>query len=154
MNDTRDTAGTYWKIGIATVVCLFIVATVASVVIAKRKGSRVVDTEYYRHGLHYAENHSKGGNSGTGWAITASVAGNSLQIVVRDDAGTPVTGGQALYDIDRGAGSRTGGAIPMVEVGEGVYRMPRPESDRGELRGTVRFTKGDGTVISKVDVVN
>ncbi len=49
-----------WKITLATLVCLFLVATAASMIVAVKRVSRVVDPEYYSHGLHYGETHQGG----------------------------------------------------------------------------------------------
>lgn len=146
--------GNIWKIGLLVMSGIFIAATVASLVVAKHRVSTVVDTEYYSHGLHYAETHSKAGNAGTGWTMTASVAGNYLQVLVRDEAGVPVTGGRVVYDLDRPAGKRTTSGLYLRESGPGIYRTPRPGDASGELRGTMRFTKGEATVSGKVVVIN
>ncbi len=55
MKKREQDGGKPWKIGLALMVGLFIVATVASLVVASRRVSRVVDRDYYRHGLHYGE---------------------------------------------------------------------------------------------------
>jgi hypothetical protein len=52
--------GKSWKITLAVMVGLFLIATVMSLVVAAHRVSRVVDPEYYSHGLHYGETH-KGG---------------------------------------------------------------------------------------------
>ena len=55
MNEKRPAAGTIWKITIAALVGIFLIAMVASLVVASRRVSRVVDRDYYQHGLHYGE---------------------------------------------------------------------------------------------------
>jgi hypothetical protein len=49
--------GKPWKITLATLVCLFLVAMAASMIVAAKRVGRVVDPEYYSHGLHYGETH-------------------------------------------------------------------------------------------------
>lgn len=60
MQKDHTKSGTPWKITLATLVCLFLVATIASLVVAEHRVSRVVDPEYYSHGLHYGETHQGG----------------------------------------------------------------------------------------------
>lgn len=61
MQEKHPGGGKPWKITLVALVGLFLVAMVATLVIAGRKVSRVVDPDYYNHGLHYGETH-KGGN--------------------------------------------------------------------------------------------
>jgi hypothetical protein len=52
--------GKPWKIVLATLVCLFLVGMSASLIVAAKRVSRVVDPDYYSHGLHYGETHQGG----------------------------------------------------------------------------------------------
>ena len=61
MQKKHPESGKPWKITLAALVGLFLVAMAATMFIAVRKVSRVVDPDYYSHGLHYGETH-KGGN--------------------------------------------------------------------------------------------
>jgi len=154
MNNPHVDAGKSWKITIIVIVVLFFAATAASLIVAGRKVSKVVDTEYYSHGLHYAEIQSRGGNVGATWTMTASVVGNQLQVLVRDEAGSPVTGGRVVYDLDRRADNRSAAYLFLSESGPGIYSTLRPDDTKGELHGTMRFTKGEATVVGKVVVIN
>ena len=147
-------AGNPWRIGLIAMVALFVAATAASLFIAGRKVSKVVDTEYYSHGLHYAETHGRMGNAGTPWTMTASVVGNQLQVLVHDEAGSPVTGGRVVYELDRHADNRSVARFYLSEASPGIYRTRRPAAAKGELHGTMRITKGETTVIGKVVVIN
>lgn len=60
MQKNHPDAGKSWKITLAALVGVFLVAMVASLVIAGKKVSRVVDPDYYSHGLHYGETHNGG----------------------------------------------------------------------------------------------
>jgi nitrogen fixation protein FixH len=154
MNNIRPDAGTSWKITLIVIVGLFFAATAASLVVAGRKVSRVVDTEYYSHGLHYAETHPVAGNAGADWTVSPSADANHLQVLVRDGAGSPVTGGLLVYDLDRPAGNRSGDALRLSESSPGIYRTLRPDAAGGDLRGTMRFTRGGGTITGRVVVIN
>ena len=133
---------------------IFLVGTTASLVVAKRKVSRVVDTDYYSHGLHYAETHNRAANAGTDWTMTTSVDGRHLQVLVQDEAGLPVTGGRVVYDLDGSNGNRSSAGLSLRESNPGMYRTLRPEDVQGELHGTMRFTKGEATIVGKVVVIN
>ncbi len=60
MQKDHTRSGKPWKITLATLVCLFLVAMAASMIVAAKRVSRVVDPEYYSHGLHYGETHQGG----------------------------------------------------------------------------------------------
>jgi hypothetical protein len=55
MKERHRDGGRPWKIGLALLVGLFLVAMATSLVLASRRVSRVVDADYYQHGLHYGE---------------------------------------------------------------------------------------------------
>jgi len=63
MRKNHPESGKPWKITLAVLVCVFLVAMVASMIIAARKVSRVVDPDYYNHGLHYGEARETGGDA-------------------------------------------------------------------------------------------
>jgi len=60
MTEKHPGTGKSWKITLATLVCLFLVAMAASMIVAAKRVGRVVDPEYYNHGLHYGETHQGG----------------------------------------------------------------------------------------------
>ncbi|MCM2357469.1 MAG: FixH family protein [Geobacteraceae bacterium] len=55
MRDNDPEAGKPWKITLAALVGIFLIAMAATMVIAARKVSRVVDPDYYMNGLHYGQ---------------------------------------------------------------------------------------------------
>ncbi len=55
MTEKRPDDGKSWKIGLALMVGIFLVAMAMSLLLASRRVSRVVDRDYYQHGLHYGE---------------------------------------------------------------------------------------------------
>ncbi len=153
MNNHRNDAGKFWIRIITGVLVLFIAATVASIVIAKKRGSRVVDTEYYSHGLHYAENHDTAGNTGNKWVMAATADSTHIQVTVRDEQGAPLTGGAATCSLDQSA-TTPGTVLQLSESPPGIYRAPRPTSAQGELRGTIRVAKGSGVISGRVVLFN
>ena len=60
MQKKQPQTGKSWKITLATLVCLFLVAMAASMIVAAKRVGRVVDPDYYSHGLHYGETHRGG----------------------------------------------------------------------------------------------
>ncbi|HEY6871947.1 MAG TPA: FixH family protein [Geobacteraceae bacterium] len=146
-------AGISWKITLVVLICLFAVTTALSLFIAGRRVSRVVDSDYYRHGLHYGETHSSPGAAGADWSMAASLAGDQLQVKVRDGNGAPVTGGQVTCDLELGCAGEKRLSLSLVEAGPGVYRTSCPEALRGEGRGTMRCTRGDTAISGKLVVL-
>ncbi len=59
MKDKKPT-GRSWKITLAVLIGAFIVSTALSMIVAARRVSRVVDPDYYRHGLRYGATHGRG----------------------------------------------------------------------------------------------
>ena len=55
MTEKQRDGGKFWKIAIAALVGIFLIAMAASMVLAARRVSRVVDADYYQHGLHYGD---------------------------------------------------------------------------------------------------
>jgi len=55
MNGEGPGTGRSWKVAIAALIGIFLIAMIASLVVAGRRVSRVVDRDYYQHGLHYGE---------------------------------------------------------------------------------------------------
>jgi hypothetical protein len=55
MQEKDCRSGTFWKITLAALVCVFLIAMTVSMIIAGRRVSRVVDPNYYNNGLHYGD---------------------------------------------------------------------------------------------------
>ena len=142
-----------WKAGIALMVGVFLIGTAASLVVAVRRASRVVDTDYYSHGLHYDQTRNGSKNVGLNWNLSASCADGELRVRVQDQAGAPVAGGKLRFESEPG---RTGniGILPLAESAPGVFRAPRPVSPAGELRGTLRFTLGEASASHRLVLFN
>ena len=145
--------GKGWQIAISALIGTFLVAMVASLVVAGRRVSRVVDPDYYSHGLHYGQERT-GGVTGTGWRLFPSLSGDNIQVEIADGAGAPVVGGTMTLDLAGAAGSSTGKSLLLIEQEPGVYRSSGVYAFRGECRGTMRFARGDAVVCEKVVVFN
>ena len=144
MKNTSAGNGMNWKITLGLLFGLFLAAMATSLVLAQRRLSRVVDSDYYSHGLHYGERNGTAGDAAP-WTMTPAVAGGDLQVRMKDEAGAPVTGGELAFQPE--------GAVPAVtialrETAPGVYCAPRPQA--GDVRGSLRFTKGAAVLVCKV----
>jgi len=144
-------AGTRWKLAIMLLVGLFLAALVASFVIAARRVSRVVDTDYYSHGLHYGQEQSA--NAGHHWTLTPAVSGADLTVKVQDQLGAPIAGGKLSFEPSQ-AGNRPAPPLQLSEAAPGMFRAPRPAAPGGELRGTLRFTLGQAVASRKLVLFN
>ena len=153
MKLTQKDSATSWKITLALLVGLFFIGMAASLVIAARKVSRVVDADYYSRGLHYDQTPSGSKNAGLSWTMSASVAKGELQVRVKDRSGEPVPGGRLRFEPVR-RGSGPGVAFALAESAPGFYRAPRPIASDGELHGTLRFTRGEETASQKLVLFN
>ncbi len=153
MTEENRGGGTGWKIAISALIGVFLVAMAASLVVAGRRVSRVVDPDYYSHGLNYGQER-KSGVLVKGWRLSPSLSGDSIQVVIADGRGVPVTGGTMTLDLAGTAGSGAGRRLPLTEQEPGVYRSSGGYAFRGVCRGTMRFARENTVVCEKVVVFN
>ncbi|MBI2353693.1 MAG: FixH family protein [Deltaproteobacteria bacterium] len=153
MNNRQRDTGRFWKRAIAGLFVLFCAAMVMSFGIAARKVSRVVDKDYYSHGLHYGESRNRADEAAAGWSMTATLAGGRLQLRVRDASGAPLGGGMVLFDMEpNGSGKKA--TLILVETAPGTYLAPQPAGAWSELRGTMRVTRGAAAIHEKMVFFN
>jgi hypothetical protein len=55
MKEKPPESGKSWKVAIAALIGIFLIGMTVSLVVASRRVSRVVDRDYYQHGLHYGD---------------------------------------------------------------------------------------------------
>lgn len=144
--------GTRWKLGIAFFVGIFVVAMAASFVTAARRVSPVVDADYYSHGLHYGADLDRTRNAGAGWTIAASVARGLLEVRVTDGDGAPVAGGRLSFEPQ--PGERLPDTLALAEVSPGVFQASRPAPPGAELKGTLRFSRGEAAASRRLVLLN
>lgn len=154
MPETAQNSGTRWKLGIVLLIGVFLVGTAASLITAARRVSRVVDTDYYSHGLHYGETQDGAKHPGLGWTMTAQLSGSALRVQVRDRSGAPVSGGSLIFQPQADATGQPAGALALAESAPGDFQAERPALPRGELRGTLRFTRGGSQASQKLVLLN
>lgn len=151
MAQKTPTTANRWQVGLALLVALFLVAMVASFTLAARRVSRVVDTDYYSHGLHYGQDQAA--NTGRTWSIAPRLAGSELEVQVRDQQGAPLTGGTLSFQA-LGTDKLTPAPLRLTEHAPGLFSTPRPAISGAPLRGTLTFTRGDATASRKMVLVD
>jgi nitrogen fixation protein FixH len=154
MPETKKTSGTRWKLAIVLLIGVFLVAMAASLFTAAHRVSRVVDADYYSHGLHYGATQDHAKNAGLDWTIVAELSGAELQVQVRDAAGAPVTGGKLSFEPQRNGKNLPSGSLALSEATPGIFRAKRPAPAAGELHGTLLFTKGEAVASRKLVLFN
>jgi nitrogen fixation protein FixH len=147
MANAKKTKGFPYKLALGLLVALFLVAMVASFVTAARRVSRVVDPDYYSHGLNYgADQAARAGSAALSWTITPTLLGQQLQVRVADQSGAPVSGGQLSFEPQ---GAPAPAAFSWTEAAPGLFRTATPAAGI-TLRGTLRFSRGPATLSQKL----
>jgi nitrogen fixation protein FixH len=154
MPQAKKDSGTRWKLAIALLIGVFLVGMTASLFTAARRVSRVVDTDYYSHGLHYGASQDRAKNAGLDWTIAAALSGAELQVQVRDAAGAPVSGGKLSFQPQKNGANLPTGTLALTEAAPGVFRAKRPAPAAGELHGTLLFTRGEAVASRKLVLLN
>jgi len=142
-----------WKIALALLFGVFLTGMAATFTISSHRGSRVVDPDYYKNGLHYDQTASGAKNPGLHWSMSAALAGSDLLVRVCDAAGAPIGGGKLSFHPKRRDANQAD-ALPLAESAPGVFRAPRPITSQGELHGVLHFTKGEASASQKLVLFN
>ena len=147
MANATPTTGFPYRLALGLLVALFLVAMVASFVTAARRVSRVVDPDYYSHGLNYgADQAARAGSAALSWTITPTLKDGELQVRVADQSGAPVTGGQLSFEPQ---GAAAPAVLSWTETAPGLFRASTPAAGT-TLRGTLRFSRGTATLSHKL----
>lgn len=149
----KDDASLRWRILLALLVGTFLAGMILSLVLAAQRVTKVVDRDYYRKGLNYGRTVSGSVNPGLGWSISASLAGNDLQVKVLDQSGAPVPGGRLRFEPEQ-SGQHPPAPLQLAEVSPGTFLAPRPQSHSGELHGILHFTCGEAFATRKLVLFN
>jgi hypothetical protein len=150
--------GQFWKLSIIALLALFLLVTAWSIARAVRGVSRVVDADYYRHGLDY--NKVRQGwavAERRGWRMQSDFADGRLTVRVADKSGAPVEGGVMTLNLAPSFAPGNGPLLPvtvLVEGRPGVYSAGLLLARGDELRGTIVFSSGDAAMTGTVVVLN
>lgn len=153
MQRSAKSTGRSYKIAISLLFGIFLLGMAATLLISARRGSRVVDADYYNNGLRYGQTRSGALNPGLRWSLSAYIEGGDLLVRVSDETGAPVGGGRLLFQAGRDAAGRTG-ALHLAESAPGIFRAPRPAAHQGELQGILLFTRGEASANQRVVFFN
>ena len=146
--------GHFWKSSIIGLLALFLLVTAWSLVRAVRGVSRVVDSDYYIHGLAYDKGRQGGAVAERrGWRMQSAFAKGRLTVRVADRSGAPVGGGVMTFNLAAPA-AHGNGSLLLVEDRPGIYSGGLLLAGGDELRGTLVFTRGDAAMTGKVVVLN
>jgi hypothetical protein len=153
MEESPWSSGKGWKIALALLLIAAWIGMATTFYLSVKRASRVADPNYYSHGLNYGRTATGAKNPGMTWRMATSVAGNDLQVKVRDEAGTPVAGGKMSFEPER-MGVAEGAPLDLAESAPGTFRVERPVTPEGELHGTLRFTRGEAVATQKLVLFN
>jgi len=139
-----------WKWVISGTVLLFTAALVATMVFSVCRGTRVVDADYYDHGLHYdARQASDRTGVADGWRADVSCAGGRLQLCLIDGAGAPGRGATVTFTP---SASSPGGSVALVEGNPGTYTSSTL-SETCAVTGTMTVVRGADILRRRVAVI-
>ena len=142
-----------YRVVLLTLFGVFIAGMAATFFASRQLGSRVTDPDYYQNGLNYDRTQSGARNPGLDWTLTATLSGRDLLVRVNDEKGAPVAGGKLSLHPTRKKGSSPS-PLQLAESAPGVFRTPWPASEKGELRGVLRFTRGEASASQRVVFFN
>lgn len=147
--------GNYWKYAVIGLVTLFVAAMIVTLALASRRVSRVVDRDYYVHGLDYQREGEQLANGvRLGWRLETAYADGIVRLRATDGTGRPVSGGRvALRNVDRSGTPKGGGdsVTPgFTEEGPGVYSARIASTHPGDLRGQVMVSRGNAAVAARL----
>lgn len=151
MTTTTRSSSSY-KIALLLLVGAFLVGMAATFFLSARRGALVVDADYYQNGINYDRTRSGARNPGLAWTMSASIIGADLLVTVQDEKGAPVPGGKLLFH-PRRAGKDLNDLFHLTESAPGTFRAPLTAAP-GELRGTLRFTRGEASASQRVVLFN
>ncbi len=148
----QGVSGKNWLFGLLLLVAIFVVAMILSIVKAGHEVSKVVDSEYYRHGLHYIPGDAGDEAARLGWKAVPLYHNGRLELRITDRNGAPVTGGTLDVTIEGPAGPV--GTLTCGVESPGVYCVPLvPSSGDGVVKAHWFFRRGSDTVSGRMTVL-
>jgi nitrogen fixation protein FixH len=154
----KKTHGNYWKSTIFGLVALFIVSMIVSLSLAARRVSRVVDRDYYVHGLDYQREGEQLTNGvRMGWRLETAYNDGIVRVKATDGAGRPVSGGRVTLRNSSSAGMVKGDrtfAVPrFTEESPGVYSARLGSVQDGDLQGQIIVNKDNAAIASRLVIL-
>jgi hypothetical protein len=146
-------SGHSWQMLIVALVVVFIIGMAATFVTLARKGSPVVDADYYARGMRYGSDRNREiRGEKQGWRMETVMAGEALEVRVHDGRGVPVHGGRLTLTLaDRPYSGEEKGPyawanrapLAGLEQSPGRYTVTLPSRHAGDRHGKLTFTGGD-----------
>ncbi len=143
--------GKPWLYGLLILFALFLVATAWSLLKAGREVSRVVDRDYYNHGLLYAPVDASSAAARLGWRSQPLYRDGRLELKITDRNGSPVTGG-VLTVILEGKGAPSG-TLTCGIASPGVYCVPLVPVSGSVLKAGWLFRRGSDSMSGRMTVM-
>ncbi|MFZ3208013.1 MAG: FixH family protein [Geobacteraceae bacterium] len=161
MTDMKVSASVrVWQVLIVALVVVFIIGMAATFVTLARKGSPVVDVDYYAHGMRYGSDRNREiRGEKQGWRMETVMREGTLEVRVRDGRGVPVHGGRlTLILADKPySGKEKGpyawanrGPLPGFEQRPGSYTIALPQQRAEDRHGKLTFTGSDAMLTQRV----
>ena len=147
----KHSSGKIWLYGLLLLVVVFLGGMVISFIKAGREGSKVVDRDYYTHGLHYVPGDAGGEAARLGWRAEPSYRNGRLELRITDRNGTPVVGGTLTVTIE-GSGAPVGTLTCGIEA-PGVYCVPFVPATGAVLKAGWTFRRGSDTMNGRMTVL-
>ena len=155
-----STSGHAWRILIVALVVVFIIGMAATFVTLARKGSPVVDVDYYAHGMRYGSDRNREiRGEKQGWRMETVMREGTLEVRVRDGRGVPVHGDRLTLTLaDRPCSGEEKGSYAWAnsapftgrEQSPGLYTIALPRQHAGDRHGKLTFTGGDAVLTQRV----
>lgn len=161
MDDNNVSAsGHSWQVLIVALVVVFIIGMTATFVTLARKGSPVVDVDYYARGMRYGSDRNREiRGEKQGWRMETVMAEGALEVRVRDGRGVPVHGGRLTLTLagrpysgeEKGAYAWANSApLSGLEQSSGLYTIALPPQPSGDRHGKLTFTGNDAMLTQRV----
>jgi len=144
MTTSKTTDGKIWLYGLLVMVTIFLAGMTFSLIKAAREVSRVVDRDYYNHGLLYAPSDVAGAAARLGWQAAPLFRNGRLEIRITDRNGAPVAGGTLTVTM-KGAGA-PGGTLTCEAPAPGLYSVPLIPVSGSTLKAEWLFRRGSETM--------
>ena len=152
MSNRTTPNGKNWLYGLIIMVALFLAAMTFSLIKAGNGVSRVVDRDYYNHGLLYAPGDAAGAAARLGWRAEPTYRNGRLELRITDRNGAPVTGGTLTVTIEGNNGAPAGTLTCGIEA-PGVYCVPLIPASGEVLKAGWLFRRGSDTMSGRMTVM-
>jgi nitrogen fixation protein FixH len=143
--------GKIWLYGLLLIVAVFLVAMTVSFFKAGKGVSRVVDSDYYTHGLHYAPGDTGEAAARLGWRAEPSYRNGRLELRITDRNSAPVTGGTLTVTIE-GKGAPAG-TLTCGITAPGIYCVPFVPATGSVLHARWTFHRDSDTISGRMTVL-